>query len=282
MNTIGFQHLRSRSLLLWGVLTVALVNLLSQQIAVVEAVFYTSLALWVFYVCRKYQINFKRLIGPPPKTSSEWSQLALVIPLILFSLGAFWVFFLPLTYLAPSLVETLLNEDVLQVKTNSQAMNIVIFVLTAIVAPIVEEVIYRGILLHRFSVKWGLQRGVIIASVLFGVVHFNLIGATAFGFVMSLLYLRSRTLLLPIACHVLNNGLVTGYGILMANAQAEESYQTAVAFREAYREPLICLFVSLPILLYYIRKHRKHFEFAPPYVDEQAEVENNLALVEPL
>jgi len=77
-----------------------------------------------------------------------------------------------------------------------------------IAAPIVEELLHRGIVLNRllsWMPKWV---AVLIGSALFGLLHFNLLqGLLAFGLgiVFSLLYLRYRNLWIPIIAHAANN-----------------------------------------------------------------------------
>lgn len=77
-----------------------------------------------------------------------------------------------------------------------------------IIAPIVEELLYRGIILNRllsWMPKWV---AILVGSALFGLIHFNLLqGLYAFvvGIVFSVLYLRYRNLWIPIIGHAAFN-----------------------------------------------------------------------------
>jgi len=77
-----------------------------------------------------------------------------------------------------------------------------------IVGPIVEELLCRGIVLNRlcsWMPKWA---AVLISSLLFGVIHFNLFqGIYAFfmGIVLSVLYLRYRNIWVAIIAHIAFN-----------------------------------------------------------------------------
>ena len=53
-----------------------------------------------------------------------------------------------------------------------------------------------------------MTRAILASSILFGIGHPDIIGAAAFGIAMSILYLRTRTLMVPIVCHGLYNLLV--------------------------------------------------------------------------
>lgn len=81
----------------------------------------------------------------------------------------------------------------------------------ALLGPVAEEVCFRGAIaggmLRRGHHPW---LAILVSSLLFGLVHFNpaqVPFATAMGLVLSLLYLRTGSLLLPLLVHVVNNSL---------------------------------------------------------------------------
>ncbi len=57
--------------------------------------------------------------------------------------------------------------------------------------------------------KWGIKKAVIISSVIFGLGHFDVIGAFMFGVVMCLLYIKTKNIWTNIAVHALNNFIAT-------------------------------------------------------------------------
>lgn len=74
-----------------------------------------------------------------------------------------------------------------------------------IVGPILEEVIFRGLIFHQLRKNVPLIYAVIIQSVLFGISHLNIIqGTYAFliGILLTLSFVWSRSLLLPIVMHM--------------------------------------------------------------------------------
>lgn len=82
----------------------------------------------------------------------------------------------------------------------------------ALLAPLLEEVLFRGAiqgyLLRRFK-PWV---AITVASILFGAIHGNpvqVVYATLLGFVLGWLYYRTGSLLSVIVGHVLNNSLAT-------------------------------------------------------------------------
>ena len=82
------------------------------------------------------------------------------------------------------------------------------FMIAVIGAPVVEEILFRGIVLRsirKFAPAWG---AILISSVLFGVYHLNIIQAayaTLMGIAAGILYEKKRNLLFPILVHFANN-----------------------------------------------------------------------------
>lgn len=127
---------------------------------------------------------------------------AIVIVSITLSLGSSWLILYLIEPVFPSLIDFLMTEE--SMPTNSFYLGFEIFLLI-LLGPIVEEFIFRGVFLHRFIKKTSTWGGVFISSFLFGILHADIIGAFLFGIIASLLYLRTRNLLIPIIMHILNN-----------------------------------------------------------------------------
>jgi uncharacterized protein len=81
--------------------------------------------------------------------------------------------------------------------------------LAAVVAPIVEEIIFRGIILRGFRAHYGKVRAILYSSLLFGIVHLNpwqFLPAFVLGLFLGALYLRTGTVAVTIAAHAVYNG----------------------------------------------------------------------------
>ena len=87
--------------------------------------------------------------------------------------------------------------------------NFFLELLTAgIVVPVLEELVFRGIIFKRLSAIVKLPWAIIISSVIFGIVHGNLVQfvyATLLGAVMCFVYIRCKTILAPILLHMTAN-----------------------------------------------------------------------------
>ncbi len=118
-------------------------------------------------------------------------------------------------------------------------------VLYGIVSPIVEEMVFRGVLYSRIKKFYSAARAVVFSALLFGVFHANLpqfLYGTAMGVLMALCYEYVGCFAAPVLMHMSANIFV----FLMSGASA---------FTEGLITPPWCiLFVVLSaILLFFIR-----------------------------
>jgi membrane protease YdiL (CAAX protease family) len=167
------------------------------------------LLLWGIWVIRRKSLSRSAIIGRIPQNYPWLVALGIIIAMLLYSVGASWVFSYPLTLFAPDALIDLLNtrmfldatETASPILTNSWT-----FLLIVILAPISEELVFRGLLLSRWSTKWGHTKAILLSSTIFGSLHFpDIIGAFMFGLVMCTLYIKTRTLVIPVIVHVGNN-----------------------------------------------------------------------------
>jgi membrane protease YdiL (CAAX protease family) len=172
---------------------------------------------------RLVRLDFRALFGPLP-TPADW-RLLLHVDLFLYGMASALLFaiYLPLSYLSPEYVSWWLDwsfsPSVYLDDDGSLPLlaNLMGWVSLAVLAPVIEELLFRGFLLHRWAVKWGVARAIIASSALFGVLHPDPVGAALFGAGMCLLYLHTRTLWVPIIAHAIYNGFIWSqelYGVL--------------------------------------------------------------------
>jgi uncharacterized protein len=87
------------------------------------------------------------------------------------------------------------------------------FIAIVFAAPILEELIFRGIILNGLLKKYSPLNSIILSSVLFGIVHLNpwqFIGALIIGIFSGWVYYRTEKLTLSIIIHSVNNLLAFG------------------------------------------------------------------------
>ena len=77
-----------------------------------------------------------------------------------------------------------------------------------IAAPILEELIFRGIILDGLLKKYSPTKSILISSLIFGLIHldrFQFVTALLMGIFIGWVYYRSRSLTLSIIIHALAN-----------------------------------------------------------------------------
>lgn len=135
----------------------------------------------------------------------------------------------------------------------------VVMIITAVImAPIFEEIIFRGIiqkgLMNNGVEPW---KAIVIASVIFGLVHGNpwqFVGAVLLGCVLGLVYYKTKSLLLPMLLHGFNNLCST----LLVTYTKNES------FAQAFKVPewtILIIGIVLFSLFYYlfVKKNKVHY-----------------------
>jgi len=88
-----------------------------------------------------------------------------------------------------------------------------------IVAPIYEEIIFRGILLRGMAKKINPNIALVVSALLFAIVHMNIpqgINAFFLGLVVGFIYLRSGSIYLSIIAHLVNNLLALSVTFLFS------------------------------------------------------------------
>jgi len=80
----------------------------------------------------------------------------------------------------------------------------------AIIAPIAEEVFFRGVAFNAWLREGGRRTAYIGSSVLFGVIHLNLVAfvpIVLLGLILAWVYERTRNIVAPIVVHAVFNGI---------------------------------------------------------------------------
>ncbi|NDV46312.1 CPBP family intramembrane metalloprotease [Paludibacter sp. 221] len=82
------------------------------------------------------------------------------------------------------------------------------FITVVVAEPVLEELIFRGIILDGLLKKYSPTKAIIVSALLFGIVHLNpwqFVGATILGLFIGWVYYRTRNLSLAILIHFVNN-----------------------------------------------------------------------------
>jgi uncharacterized protein len=217
---------------------------------------------WTIQKCKEFQIDLRQVIGAMPRKIPWLKLFYLEISMTLFTLSSVMLLLWLVSIFSPGFFEQFYKGQSSTGTTLTNASSVLEKILTfftlVIVAPITEEFLFRGIILQRWTEKWGIMKGLIATSVLFGFGHANNpIGLSMFGLIMGLLYLQTRTLWIPIILHAMNNFLVFIVIFMrsprksVATRQVLESYQ--VHFQHYGWVYILLTIISLIMLLRYIK-----------------------------
>lgn len=90
-------------------------------------------------------------------------------------------------------------------------MLILEIVSSVIFAPLMEELVFRGVIFNRLKIRAGIIPAMLISSFLFGIGHSfgGMTSAFLFGICMCILYLKTDNILVPMSVHFINNVTAT-------------------------------------------------------------------------
>ncbi len=121
--------------------------------------------------------------------------------------------------------------SVMQTLTNlSTTEQLVMLTMIGLLVPITEELLFRGYIQTRLVARHGPFRGILITSVLFGVMHMNLYQSPAtffLGLMIGFAAWYGRSIVPAIAAHMVNNTIAIG---LMLISDSQESPSRHLAF----------------------------------------------------
>jgi membrane protease YdiL (CAAX protease family) len=107
--------------------------------------------------------------------------------------------------------ETRLQDVVYAISdVTSPALRVYLFAFAALVAPLFEEILFRGIALPVLARRFGAGAAVVIVSVLFALIHGHvpsLVPLFVLSAAMSLAYIYTESLIVPVVMHGLFNTL---------------------------------------------------------------------------
>lgn len=212
-SEMKIRHLIGISLIsvLFGIVFFILPVSVDFSITIPGLLFYIAFIFYFNYQFKQQHVPVRKIVYT--KGIGGWipSILGIVIVCIVFSLSTFWLFMFSLNSVFPAIVDLILTTDPLPSSPIFLGIEIIVIV---ILAPVLEEFIFRGVILHRLIKKTSITGGVLISSILFGVLHADMIGAFFFGVITALLFLKTGNLLIPILVHMINNAIAVALSFI--------------------------------------------------------------------
>ena len=244
---IPFEKLRGRTLGCCFLITIFVCGIFTETDAVL--LFYVIYFLLISPILFRSGLSYKQLFGPCPKLSTFRRYILWAIPLVIFSIVVIYLQYGLLHYLVPEIAEWwFVDSSPSFVPPDSHeelTTNVLISFNSVLITPVVEEFFVRGILLTRWSIKWGTPMAILMSSLLFGILHTDIIGAFFFGYVLSILYIRTKSLLIPISIHMANNLIASAIQFVPTHIQEVPQHETHFVLQESEAISLMVLAVII-------------------------------------
>lgn len=181
--------------------------------------------------------------------------IILVPTLLFFTYGAYWLTAFALHGLFPNYVKEFLADDM------DLPANKVIYILTVlngcVVGPVAEEFMFRGLLTKRLGTKTTILWGTILSSFIFSVFHSDILGSFVFGFLLSIVFLKTNNLAVTSLVHILTNSII----LVMPYTPKFIDIWTISDLYKQMVPNIICLVITTSILLAYAWKNWYVFRF---------------------
>ncbi len=159
--------------------------------------------LAIVYASRKMNIQITQNLFDKVKDKGDYikgicASYALQVPLSLVIMGL------------SALINILTGTPIPQTGSEGALTlggNLMYFILAVLVAPVIEEIVFRGLILNGLK-KYSVSFAILFSSLCFGLLHMNLyqgIPVVGMGIAFGYMYCKTGSLRVPIAMHMFNN-----------------------------------------------------------------------------
>lgn len=197
-------------------------------------------------------------------------MIAVVITQILLSMG--------LSYLSTGFTAIFNMNKALEILNDtsgnpSTLIQLILYiVLIVILAPVLEEIVFRRILFNRISKRLSFFMAAIISSIIFAIGHdiFGIAGAAAFGIACCLLYRKYENLLAPMALHFINNftaGIMLVVSYFMGTLNEQTETITSADIKYYFVVGGIVTLISLILFIKFIIKNKDYIKSNKEYIN---------------
>lgn len=161
----------------------------------------SAMLFWVFRVTPHQGYRLRELLGELPRASDWVTLLGVVVANLGFGVALVELGRITGFQLAAPVPWRMASSGVGGI---IDIANLVVF--GALLAPVAEELVFRGVLFRKWRRTLGPVKGLLLSSALFGVIHGGtMLPVAVAGLSSALLYTSTRALWAPIIAHILNN-----------------------------------------------------------------------------
>ena len=126
-------------------------------------------------------------------------------------------------------------KEYVEMMKNMAKPNIFSFLSIVIAAPLLEEILFRGIILEGFLKNYSPKKAILLSAVIFGAIHLNpwqASGAFLIGILIGWLYWKTRSLMPGIIIHFVNNAIA--FFVILNFSGEEQSIRAWVGNSTTY------------------------------------------------
>jgi hypothetical protein len=191
--------------------------------AILDAYLGILIVALVWRQCRLAGIEIKYLVGKVPDRYQWLPLVCLAIASVVFSISLFRIFYYPLSFSVPSLVEELLrdgrNSSILSAASKTFFPAVYYLLMYGIyycaIFPICLAFILMAVILHRWAAKWGNIPPIIPVFLLYIITFIasNLVTLIIRFLIYEILYAKTRSLFVLIIFMVLRNIIFIGWDL---------------------------------------------------------------------
>jgi len=225
---------------------------------------------WLIQMVGWQGLRLSALFGPVPTRWAPWGLVVLgVLALDLFESAEFHLLLPWLEEVAPAFADRYTMNTVEEPSGVGEYLRL--FGSGVIAAALVEEVLWRGLVYQRWARAWGTPVGALVAAALpFALMHGHVLGAFVFAVVITLLYLRARSLWVPIAMHALGNGIN-----LVGGLPVEDGFTAATGVTNEWVFGIACLVAATGVLVWIVRLCGGALYEPVPYIEHEKAARTN-------
>lgn len=200
-------------------------------------VFLSSLGLYIGILIFIWRMSLTdtdraRIRRPAPARSPRHIAFALAPFLLSLPVNILYVLFLE--RFMPSFLDRMMEAGNLPenlLSASDPLSLILLFLAVVVMAPIVEEIAFRGVLYNMLNKTMSLWGAALVSSVVFGIMHGTTFLQTAvIGFVLAVIYQVTGDLKMAMLGHAVNNAFAFGQGILLSNGVIVDGETSAEIF----------------------------------------------------
>lgn len=276
-----FLKMKTRGVLLWATvgflaLGAAIILIDQSELAnpllltrLVEFCFYLWILYWIYRKSKVSGVSPRRLLRGGTRIGAPL-LIGLILAMFFFSRGSTGVLHYAAFRLWPNL-DFLFHSERTLAPSDSSIASLGVMLLgilnIVLVAPLIEEILCRGILLNRWAAKWGVTEGVLLSALVFAIPHITRAPVTFLsGICFAIMYIKTRTLWTPIVAHSLYNGVVTALSFLRESSVVGPWLNTIGLYRSGLWVGILYIGLALPPLLIYIWWNWPRRGIACPYI----------------